>query len=188
MRLKLMKTKKNTKDLFLNAWYTSMKPVANLADKINETKYERLRAECKSISDQELMRRYAKHIISQLVKKSYINSEKFIVFNKTSQAMTYEFENRILHKIRNINSKDKILNSWYLHNDKAKLYYKDESEEMINYEKKLNKLLKQELEDLGAKVEYKVQTGADLSKSYPEIRQMWLDRIGYEKTLVVSVN
>lgn len=187
MSVEKMKRNKEIKDNLKNAWYTAMKPLANLVESVSSNNYEKHVNLCKNISDKDLMRKFAKSVVEDLVRNPHHESTEFIVFNKKSNSMSIDFYQRILYSLRNVSTKDRVLKDWYLHNEKAKLFYKENSEEMINYEKKLNKLLKFELEKLGASAEYEVHSGKDISKKHPDLYSKWLEDIGYEKTLVVKV-
>lgn len=187
MSVEKMKQRKAMKDNIKNVWYSAMSPLASLIEKVSSNNYEKRVKLCEEITDEELMKRFAKHTVEYLIRNPHHESERFVMFNNKSNSMYIEFHERILYGLRNVRSKDKILSDWYLHNDKAKLFYKEDSEEMINYEKKLNKLLKLELEKLGAQAEYEVHSGENFSKGYPDLYDKWLKDIGYEKTLIVKV-
>lgn len=188
-----MKKKRELKKTVSKAWYTSMKPLANLIAKREDKKYAKFKAKCKDITDEELMNKFAKYIVSYLIKFEYTEEEHFMVFNKGAyRYLTHDdFEERILYRLRNIHHshKDRVLKKWHYHNKKAKLYYKDDSEEMLAYERKLNGLLKSELDKLGVYAEYeniREQYYPGKGDKY-DFYGIWLDKIGYEKSLIIRV-
>lgn len=148
---------------------------------------------CQSISDEELMAKFAKYIVKCLINSEFVKEEEFMVFNKGAYRYNFDddFEERILYRLRNISSscKDEVLKSWHYHNKKANLYYKDEDEEMLTYERKLNKLLKQELDKLGVSAEYiDVRKTRVKKEDGYDFYGRWLDKIGYEKSLIIKVD
>lgn len=194
-KVEMLKRKKKIKKKLRSAWYTLMEPLVSFLTKLSNKRYAKLKEKCQSISDEELMAKFAKYIIKYLINNSeYVKEEEFMVFNKGAYRYNFDdhhFEERILYRLRHISSscKDEVLKSWHYHNKKAKLYYKDEDEEMLTYERKLNKLLKQELDKLGVSAEYidvrKTRTKKeDGNDSY----ERWLDKIGYEKSLIIKVD
>ena len=192
-KVERLKRKKKIKKKLRSAWYTSMKPLANFLTKCSDKRYAKLKEKCQSISDEELMAKFAKYIVKYLINSEYVKKEEFMVFNKGAYRYGFDddFEERILYRLRNISSlcKDEVLKSWCYHNKKAKLYYKDEDEEMLTYERKLNKLLKQELDKLGVSAEYiDVRKTRIKKEDGYSFYGRWLDKIGYEKSLIIKVD
>lgn len=195
MNIKLIKFKISMKRKISSFLQITLKPLVILADHVNHRKYEKIKLKCKTISDEELMARFAKHLIKSMIKanNSWNKEKHFMLFNKGAfRYDTHEdFEERILYQLKNIpySCKDKILQSWHLHTDKRALIspFNDENQlAMVEYERKLHKLLKAELEKLNINIEY-----IDIRKEHGNVMlsfyKRWLDRIGYEKTLVVKV-
>lgn len=200
MRLKWIKF---TAALKKNAWkilQTLLTPLAKLEMRIIDNNSHKIRAKCEKITDDELMERFAKYIVKDLIKnKSKFNEYKeFMLFhNGAYRYNTHdEFEERILYSLHNIDHscKDKILKRWHYYGEKAKLYYsfneKNNAKEMIAYERKLNSILKEKLNELGVYAEYE-----DIrEKNYRgkgdkyDFYGRWLNRIGYEKSLIVKVD
>lgn len=192
-KVEMLKRKKKIKRKLRSAWYTLMKPLVNFLTKCSDKRYAKLKEKCQSISDEELMAKFAKHIVKYLINSEYVKEEEFMVFNKGAYRYNFDddFEERILYRLRNISSscKDEVLKSWHYHNKKANLYYKDEDEEMLTYERKLNKLLKQELDKLGVSAEYiDVRKTRTKKEDGYDFYGRWLDKIGYEKSLIIKVD
>jgi hypothetical protein len=60
---------------------------------------------------------------------------------------------------------------------------------MLTYERKLNKLLKQELDKLGVSAEYiDVRKTRIKKEDGYDFYGRWLDKIGYEKSLIIKVD
>ena len=193
-KVEMLKRKKKIKRKLRSAWYTLMKPLVNFLTKRSNKRYAKLKEKCQRISDEELIAKFAKYIVNYLINNSeYVKEEEFMVFNKGAYRYNFSdhFEERILYRLRNISSscKDKVLKRWHYYNKKAKLYYKDEDEEMLNYERKLNKLLKQELDKLGVSAEYiDVRKTRTKKEAGHDFYGRWLDEIGYEKSLIIKVD
>jgi len=198
MKLLWIKMMYAIKKAFLNIMQIIFTPLANLKIKISDRNYKKIKEKCKKITDEELMERYAKYIVKYLVRnkgKRY-NYKEFIVFNNYAKQVTNEdFRKRILYRLDNISysCKDKILKNWHYHAQKAKLNYEFNSEahkDMINYEKKLNVILKQKLNELGVYAEYEDIRKKDYKNknSKYDFYGDWLERIGYEKSLIVKVD
>lgn len=192
MNIKMLKLKKKLNKSLRATWYTLMKPLANFLTKMSNKKHLKLKKECENISDEELMAKFAKYIVKDLIDCEYVRQKEFIVAHKYS-IYDDDFEERIMYQLRNIKSscKDKILKNWYYHNKKARIYYYADDngrKELIDYEIKLNTLLKQELDKLeGVHTEYvdvrKIMVILADSDYYNE----WLNQIGYEKSLIVRL-
>lgn len=192
-KVEMLKRKKKIKKKLRSAWYTLMEPLVNFLTKCSDKRYAKLKEKCQNISDEELMAKFAKYIVKYLINSEYVKEEEFMVFKKGAYRYIFDddFEERILYRLRNISSscKDKVLKSWYYHNKKANLYYKDEDEEMLAYERKLNKLLKQELDKLGVSAEYiDVRKTRTKKEGGYDFYGRWLDKIGYEKSLIIKVD
>ena len=193
-KVEMLKRKEKIKRKLRSAWYTLMKPLVNFLTKRSNKRYAKFKEKCQSISDEKLMVKFAKYIVKYLINNSeYVKEEEFMVFNKGAYRYNFDdhFEERILYRLRNISSscKDEVLKSWHYHNKKAKLYYKDEDEEMLTYERKLNKLLKQELDKLGVSAEYiDVRKTRTKKEDGYDFYKRWLDKIGYEKSLIIKVD
>lgn len=192
-KVEMLKRKKKIKKKLRSAWYTLMEPLVNFLTKCSDKRYAKLKEKCQSISDEELMAKFAKYIVKYLINSEYVKEEEFMVFNKGAYRYSFDddFEERILYRLRNISSscKDEVLKNWHCHNKKAKLYYKDKDEEMLTYERKLNKLLKQELDKLGVSAEYiDVRKTRIKKEDGYDFYGRWFDKIGYEKSLIIKVD
>lgn len=205
MRLKWLKFMAALKKNTWKAVQTLLTPLANLEMKIINNNSSRMKKKCQKITDDELMERFAKYIVKDLLKDRGRTNEykEFMVFDKGAYkyATHDEFEERILYGLHNIahSCKDKVLKNWKYHGEKAKLYYsfKDEDNlKMIVYEKELNFLLKEKLNALGIYAEYEDRRKDGHSWKVNEYWQVdkydfygkWLDKIGYEKSLIVRLN
>lgn len=178
---------------------TLLTPLANLEMKMINKNYRRIGSKCEEITDDELMERFAKYIVKDLVKnKSRFNEYKeFMIFNNGAYSYTTneDFEQRILYELHNISHscKDKILKNWRYHARKAKLNYTfnyEDNLKMIAYERKLNGILKQKLNDLGVYAEYEDIRERDYKNKATkyDFYGRWLNKIGYEKSLIVRVD
>ena len=83
--------------------------------------------------------------------------------------------------------KDDVLKYWWIFKETELLNSKDN---LAHYEKRLNILLKQKLNDLGVYAEYKdIREGKYKDKYAKDAFYCgWLGKIGYEKSLIVRLN
>ena len=79
MNIKFIKAKKKVKDSLVELWYFTMKPLALVLIKSRDKKYKALVQKCKNMSDEELMKRFAKYLIKDMIRRRETKGE-FIVF------------------------------------------------------------------------------------------------------------
>lgn len=199
MKLKWIKFTVAVKKNIWKATQTLLTPLAKLEMKMIDKRSLRLRKKCENITDNELMERYAKYIIKDLVrnKSKFDRYKEFMVFTNGaySFATNEDFEQRIIYGLHNISHscKDKILKNWHYHAIKAKLNYAfnyEDNLKMIVYERKLNLILKDKLNNLGVYAEYEDVREKDYKGKGAEydFYGKWLNQIGYEKSLIVKLD
>lgn len=205
MDIELMRFKLSIKNKMRSAWHTLTKPLARVFTKISDRSYIKLRNECMNLSDEKLMRKYARYIVKSLLREQDRNPDsnpqrEYIVFNKGAYdyvvgEFTGDFKQRILYDLQMIladsKCRDNALKHWYSFKQCEILYtnIKTYQENLIYYEKELNELLKKELDKLGVYAEYEYERNKKHMKNVEkEHHDKWLDKIGYEKSLIVRLS
>lgn len=140
-----------------------------------EAKREKRRDYNLAMTEEELMRRFAKHVIKDMVRSrqriaAFVYCEDYGIYVDRD---CYFF---ILYKLKNLHStRDKYLAH----------YWKDvhlssmADNEIVEMEKRLNLLLKNELEKMGIETYYKVESG---------FTDSWMSRTKYVHTLFVKLS
>lgn len=176
------KSKKKVKE----KWYKLMKPVAKIVQKNEDKKYNKKVKKIENMSDEELIKRYSRYLVKRLISRAkYDPIEKFMMVDTSLQEYNKRVKSTIMYQLRGISSSDEYLNDWYLYNEKANLYHDSRNKKLIEYEKKLQHLLAKELEEADVTIYYDYEEPE--SFSHPSVRSNWYDRIGYTKTMFVTI-
>lgn len=158
--------------------------ILKFINKYQDRKYEKVKAKCQNVSDEELIRR-----LVAFMKKYSGKHNHIFEFMKYKQLPSSEDNIRYLESTlkllmtTNLNSKDAILTRWHIYNSKAKKYWTQKnSVEMIEYDAKLLNLLCEVAKNTGLHVTIVDERTESVSGSY----RFWLNRIGYEGTVRIT--
>lgn len=149
-------------------------PLAWLLETDREIKLEKRRNYNQAMSEEELMRRYAKHLTKDMIRVGESNTQ-FVyceAFGLSSDRNDYNF---IIYNLCNLHRcKDKYLRKYWMDAHLVSLKHG----ETVEKEKRLHTLLKNEFEKIGFETYYKVMEGWTGD---------WMKRTGYVHTLVIKL-
>lgn len=179
-----------------NSIFSLSNPIDTLIDKARERKQEKFVYQCETMSDEELMTRFAEYILWTFISNTY-KEEKIMLFTKGAfrERQFSPFRERIMYKLTNISDyyTDEKLKKWKHYNEKAKLMYQEPDGELLHYELSLHMLLIDALKryENVLDVYYEDLRKTDILERENAITggmyENWLDRIGYKSTLIIKL-